>query len=288
MTEPMAAWCPDGCHWQTHLSGGRAPLHVRTCKLCGLIDWEDLAEQVAGIREGIASDLEAKRDEHADLMARWDAVGLDDQAREASVRSRAFGRAAEIVRECSPTALSKITVPAELLEPAPPDPRQRLDDDMVPGIKNQIFDGVTEARDGVTEAREGSLVEHARRELEILGEFATDPAYAQSIVAAVAAFASYGGHSGGSAMVAREHLAVLLDHRALSPITSQPDEWIDRSEMSGYPLWQNRRDSRAMSHDGGRTYWLVDDDSKTVHTALVDHSHRAGQEGGPKTVEDLV
>ena len=42
-----------------------------------------------------------------------------------------------------------------------------------------------------------TLVEHAKRELELLGQTAEDPAYAASIVAAVAAFSSY-GHSGGS------------------------------------------------------------------------------------------
>ena len=48
-----------------------------------------------------------------------------------------------------------------------------------------------------------SLVEHAKRELELCGQTAEDPAYAASIVAAVEAFASY-GHSGGSASVAIE------------------------------------------------------------------------------------
>lgn len=101
------------------------------------------------------------------------------------------------------------------------------------------------------------MVEHAQRELKLSGQFAEDPAYAQSIVAAVAAFASY-GHSGGSAGVAIEILGRLLRQEALSPLTPDPAEWIDRSEMSGTPIWQNRRDSRAMSNDGGKTWWYVD------------------------------
>lgn len=102
-----------------------------------------------------------------------------------------------------------------------------------------------------------SLVEHARRELELCGQAAEDPGYAASIIAAVAAFASY-GHSGGSASIASEQLQRLVRGEVLSPLTDDPEEWEDRSEISGYPVWQNRRDSRAMSNDGGRTWWYVE------------------------------
>lgn len=102
------------------------------------------------------------------------------------------------------------------------------------------------------------LVEHARRELDLCGQTAEDPAYAASLIAAVAAFASY-GHSGGSAMCAVEQLHQLLRYRTLSPLTSDPDEWEDRSEISGTPLWQNVRDPAAMSRDAGRTWYFVDD-----------------------------
>lgn len=111
-----------------------------------------------------------------------------------------------------------------------------------------------------------SLVEHARRELELSGQTAEDPAYAASIVAAVAAFASY-GHSGGSAMVGIEQLHDLLRRRTLSPITADPAEWVDHSEISGAPLWQNRRDPAAMSTDGGQTWHFVDDRPATKETA---------------------
>lgn len=103
-----------------------------------------------------------------------------------------------------------------------------------------------------------SLVDHARRELELCGQTAEDPGYAASIVAAVAAFASY-GHSGGSAMVGVEQLYRLLRYEPLSPLTSDPDEWIDQSASCGVPLWQNKRDPRAMSYDGGQTWRLVGD-----------------------------
>jgi hypothetical protein len=102
-----------------------------------------------------------------------------------------------------------------------------------------------------------SLVDHARRELELSGQTAEDPGYAASIIAAVEAFASY-GHSGGSAMVAIEQLHILLQHRTLSPLTSDPAEWEDRSKISSTPLWQNRRDPAAMSTDGGQDWFYVD------------------------------
>lgn len=102
---------------------------------------------------------------------------------------------------------------------------------------------------------DSDLVQHARRELELCGQ-------------TVEGFVSYPGHSGGSAFVAREMLHALLGHQALSPLTDDPTEWIDRSEMSGEPWWQNIRDSRAMSHDGGTTYWLIDDESKAIHASV--------------------
>lgn len=104
-----------------------------------------------------------------------------------------------------------------------------------------------------------NLVEHARRELELSGQQAEDPGYAASIVAAVAAFASY-GHSGGSASIAIEQLHRLLQFQQLAPLTDSPDEWEDRTEMSGTPMWQNLRNPAAFSVDGGRTHYFVTDD----------------------------
>lgn len=100
-----------------------------------------------------------------------------------------------------------------------------------------------------------SLVEHARRELTRIGE---DAATIEGIVRVVQAFADC-GHSGGSAPFAIAYLEKLLRFEPLSPITDDPAEWKDRSGISGYPIWQNIRDSRAMSHDGGKTYWMVNE-----------------------------
>ncbi|PZG12961.1 hypothetical protein C1I95_24780 [Micromonospora craterilacus] len=114
-----------------------------------------------------------------------------------------------------------------------------------------------------------SLVEHARRELTQCGQYAEDPAYAQSIIAAVAAFASY-GHSGGSAGIAIHQLTTLLQLGNLSPLTDDPDEWHNVTDKAGEELWQNRRNSEAFSTDGGKTYYLLserDGDNRPMHTS---------------------
>ncbi|WP_432846010.1 hypothetical protein ACQPXB_36055 [Amycolatopsis sp. CA-161197] len=101
-----------------------------------------------------------------------------------------------------------------------------------------------------------NLVEHARTELQLLGE---DPVYSASLVAAVAAFASF-GHSGGSSACAREQLHALLAFQPLTPLTNDPDEWCDVADHGpGTALWQNRRNPAAFSNDGGKHFWLTTD-----------------------------
>ncbi len=100
---------------------------------------------------------------------------------------------------------------------------------------------------------DGNLVAHARRELVRIGE---DADVTEWFVRVVREFASF-GHSGGSASTCVPRLNQLLQYEPLSPLTDDPAEWEDRSEMSGYPLWQNVRNPSAMSKDGGRNYWLV-------------------------------
>lgn len=114
------------------------------------------------------------------------------------------------------------------------------------------------------------LVDHARRELQLIGE---DDWLTEGLCKVVEAFAAM-GHSGFSAEHSTQILEKLLRYQPLSPITDDPAEWMDRAqEMGGAPFWQNVRDSRAMSTDGGKTYTLVDEKPKTsdsgqpVHTS---------------------
>ena len=112
-----------------------------------------------------------------------------------------------------------------------------------------------------------SLEEHAIRELTMCGQYQEDPEYSESIVRAVREFASY-GHSGGSASIAREQLHALLGFKTLSPITSDPEEWLDQSEASGIPMWQNRRDPSFFSTDRGETWYSLDEKRESSHQPL--------------------
>lgn len=103
---------------------------------------------------------------------------------------------------------------------------------------------------------DGPHVTHAIRELELSGQTTEDPLFAASLVNAVRAFTGY-GHSGGSASIGIDMLHTLLLGRTLTPIGPE-DQWKDVSEASGYPMWQNERDSSAFSNDGGKTHWRVD------------------------------
>lgn len=101
-----------------------------------------------------------------------------------------------------------------------------------------------------------NLVEHARRELEIIGE---DKDTIEGFIRIVQAFADM-GHSGGSASIAIPMITSLLHFQNLSYLTDNPDEWqFHAEEMAGVAggFWQNRRNGEAFSLDGGKTYYLL-------------------------------
>jgi hypothetical protein len=100
-----------------------------------------------------------------------------------------------------------------------------------------------------TDPDENALVRYARQELERAGSFDEDAPWAASILAAVKGFTAY-GHSGSSAAVAISVLERLLRFKPLSPLTSDPDEWMKVSDE----LWQSCRDPAVFSHDGGATW----------------------------------
>lgn len=108
-----------------------------------------------------------------------------------------------------------------------------------------------------------NLVEHARQELVLLGE---EPETIEWYLKVVEAYSSF-GHSGGSHMSILPVLMKLLNYENLLPLTDDPAEWEDRSEMSGVPMWQNKRNSKMISEDSGKTYWNVEDEIRTLHVA---------------------
>lgn len=101
------------------------------------------------------------------------------------------------------------------------------------------------------------FIDHARRELELIDE---EPETIEGYLKAVQAFLDM-GHSGGSASVVIPVIHELLQLKPLAPLTYEPDEWIRHEGygIDGGDLWQNIRDSRIFSYDGGKTYYNVED-----------------------------
>jgi hypothetical protein len=97
-----------------------------------------------------------------------------------------------------------------------------------------------------------NLVEHARTELNLIGE---EPETIDGYLRVVQAFADM-GHSGGSASVAIPVLHELLQFKNLRPLTDDPDEWFYHGPDMG-DCWQNKRNGEAFSNDGGKTYYLL-------------------------------
>jgi hypothetical protein len=92
-------------------------------------------------------------------------------------------------------------------------------------------------------------VMHARYELELIGE---DPRIIDWYCSVLAKWSEL-GHSGSSAELTADTLHRLMKGENLAPLTADPLEWEDRSDISGYPLWQNLRNTQIFSTDGGAT-----------------------------------
>lgn len=104
-----------------------------------------------------------------------------------------------------------------------------------------------------------NLVEHAKRELALIGE-EEDDGFKESIVKAVQGFVSY-GHSGGSASVAIAMINDLLQGKNLTPLTDDSREWME----VGPQVWQSTRCHEAFSEDGGKTHYLLSDEPRVIY-----------------------
>lgn len=106
------------------------------------------------------------------------------------------------------------------------------------------------------EERQSNLVDHAKRELELLGE---DPEVVDDYLRIIRIFAD-GGHSGYSAEYFTQVLTKLMRFENLTPLTDNPTEWQQHDEGTwGAPggIYQNRRNGEAFSEDAGQTYYLL-------------------------------
>jgi hypothetical protein len=102
---------------------------------------------------------------------------------------------------------------------------------------------------------ESPLVNHAERELNILGE---DPETIKGYLKVIQAFSDM-GHSGASASIAIPTINELLNFKNLCSLTDDPDEWIQvKGEEEDEPgVWQSKRNPEAFSPDGGKNYYLL-------------------------------
>lgn len=88
-----------------------------------------------------------------------------------------------------------------------------------------------------------NLIEHAKRELAISdpeGNQAYDGMLSKAVMELIELFSKQ-GHSGMSASFTTDIFGKLARYQPLSPLTGEDDEWVDVSEMSGKPMWQNKR-----------------------------------------------
>jgi hypothetical protein len=116
----------------------------------------------------------------------------------------------------------------------------------------------------------GNLEKHAEFELKRAGLFDKDSDYGgmlgHSTMKLIKCFAEE-GHSGMSASMQIYLFKTLAAFKTLTPITDNPNEWMEVSEHAGPEkkgIWQNRRDPSNFSNDGGKTYYSVDDEKREV------------------------
>ena len=106
------------------------------------------------------------------------------------------------------------------------------------------------------------LVEHEKKELELAGLFDKDSDYngmlGDAVLELVKTFAKQ-QHSGFSAHQTLSIFDKVANFKNLTPIGTTPDEWINLSDMSHEPTWQNKRRGTTFSRDGGKTWYDIDD-----------------------------
>lgn len=122
----------------------------------------------------------------------------------------------------------------------------------------------------LVEDEDHRLIQHARRELGMFPN--EDPSFVESIVNAIKGFASYPGHSGSSAAIAVHMLTALLNGQNLLPLTDDPEEWeYHPKEKYGVDkdMWQNKRNSAAISYDEGKHYFLSNEMSEEGKPSVI-------------------
>lgn len=107
------------------------------------------------------------------------------------------------------------------------------------------------------------LVQYAKDELQRAAIFDKDADYdgqiAPCVIELMEVFSKQ-GHTGFSAALTLDLFTRLARFTPLTPLSSNLDEWIDRTEESdGNPMWQSKRSPSTFSKDGGKTWYDLDD-----------------------------
>jgi hypothetical protein len=121
------------------------------------------------------------------------------------------------------------------------------------------------------------LVTHANHELNLIGygplpidmearSVDINDLMRKNIIDLVTMFAGQ-QHSGASSDYLVQTLNELLQFKTLTPISRKASEWayIPEAIAGDKITWQNRRNSAALSSDGGKTYYLVNDDHRPLY-----------------------
>ena len=111
-----------------------------------------------------------------------------------------------------------------------------------------------------------NLTSHAETELRRAGLFSKDSDYegmlGKAVLELMKVFAKQ-GHSGFSAHLTLDLFKRLGSYQTLTPITNDPTEWMNVSDVSGnQPTFQSNRNPSVFSSDGGKTYYLLDEVEK--------------------------
>ena len=106
-----------------------------------------------------------------------------------------------------------------------------------------------------------SLTDYVKDEVNRAGLLDEDSDYAggigRSLIELAKAWDKIDDEEGFSGMGASMVSALfyrLSRFKTINPISSEPSDWIDRSEESGKPMWQNKRMSSVFSLDAGKTW----------------------------------
>lgn len=106
-----------------------------------------------------------------------------------------------------------------------------------------------------------NLVKHAEYELKLAGLLDKDSDYdgmlGKAVLELVKVFAKQ-GHSGFSAKQTISLFKEVANYKPLTPIGISEDEWMNVSENSTEPIWQNKRRSTTFSRNGGKTWYDID------------------------------